>query len=273
MIAVGAISSYDDVNTIILAGRADLCALARPHLWDPHWTLHAAADQGVDDRLDPAVPLRLARAEHGQGRAPDAAATLRRGARVRTVVVTGGKRGIGAAISARTSQGWATSSRSPAPTSTSPTRPRSRACSARSAPSTCWSTTPACPRRAPLEAHDAGRSGSASIAVNATGAFLCTRAVLEGMRERDSGRIVTVASLAGHVGVALHVRLHGVQARGARADARGRGRGRRHRRDRQLGLPRLRAQRHDRRRPSPTSSSAPARTARRRWPRWRRSGG
>src|SRR3954462_10897390 len=47
VIAVGAISSYDDVNTIILAGRADLCALARPHLWDPHWTLHAAADQGV----------------------------------------------------------------------------------------------------------------------------------------------------------------------------------------------------------------------------------
>ena len=44
-IAVGAISSYDDVNTIILAGRADLCALARPHLYDPHWTLHAAAEQ------------------------------------------------------------------------------------------------------------------------------------------------------------------------------------------------------------------------------------
>jgi NAD(P)-dependent dehydrogenase (short-subunit alcohol dehydrogenase family) len=38
------------------------------------------------------------------------------------------------------------------------------------------------------------------LAVNATGAFLCTRAVLEGMRERDTGRIVTVASLAGHVG-------------------------------------------------------------------------
>jgi anthraniloyl-CoA monooxygenase len=47
VIAVGAISSYDDVNTIILAGRADLCALARPHLYDPHWTLHAAAEQGV----------------------------------------------------------------------------------------------------------------------------------------------------------------------------------------------------------------------------------
>jgi anthraniloyl-CoA monooxygenase len=47
-IAVGAISSHDDVNTIVLSGRADLCALARPHLWDPQWTLHAAADQGFD---------------------------------------------------------------------------------------------------------------------------------------------------------------------------------------------------------------------------------
>jgi|SRR5216117_950277 len=46
-IAVGAISSYDDVNTIILAGRADLCALGRAHLYDPAWTLHAAAEQDV----------------------------------------------------------------------------------------------------------------------------------------------------------------------------------------------------------------------------------
>jgi NAD(P)-dependent dehydrogenase (short-subunit alcohol dehydrogenase family) len=38
------------------------------------------------------------------------------------------------------------------------------------------------------------------LGVNATGAFLCTRAVLEGMRDRDEGRIVTVASLASHVG-------------------------------------------------------------------------
>ena len=45
-IAVGAISSYDDVNSILLAGRADLCALGRAHLYDPLWTLHAAADQG-----------------------------------------------------------------------------------------------------------------------------------------------------------------------------------------------------------------------------------
>jgi anthraniloyl-CoA monooxygenase len=45
VIAVGAISSYDDVNTILLAGRADFCALGRPHLYDPNWTLHAAAEQ------------------------------------------------------------------------------------------------------------------------------------------------------------------------------------------------------------------------------------
>ncbi|MFF9048827.1 bifunctional salicylyl-CoA 5-hydroxylase/oxidoreductase [Streptomyces parvulus] len=48
VIAVGAISSWDDVNSLVLAGRADLCALARPHLYDPHWTLHAAAEQGYE---------------------------------------------------------------------------------------------------------------------------------------------------------------------------------------------------------------------------------
>lgn len=45
--AVGAISSFMDVNTILAAGRADLCALARAHLWDPYWTRHAAYDAGV----------------------------------------------------------------------------------------------------------------------------------------------------------------------------------------------------------------------------------
>ena len=41
--AVGAISESDQVNSIIAAGRADLCAIARPHLADPAWTLHEAA--------------------------------------------------------------------------------------------------------------------------------------------------------------------------------------------------------------------------------------
>ncbi len=45
-IAVGMISSYDDMNSIIAAGRADLVALGRAHLYDPNWTLHAAAAQG-----------------------------------------------------------------------------------------------------------------------------------------------------------------------------------------------------------------------------------
>ena len=45
-IAVGNITEPDQVNSIIAAGRADLCALARPHLSDPCWTLHAAAELG-----------------------------------------------------------------------------------------------------------------------------------------------------------------------------------------------------------------------------------
>ena len=44
--AVGNISSYADVNTILAAGRADLCLLARAHLWDPYWTRHAAWELG-----------------------------------------------------------------------------------------------------------------------------------------------------------------------------------------------------------------------------------
>jgi len=39
---VGAISSYEDVNSILAAGRADLCVLARANLYDPYWTRHAA---------------------------------------------------------------------------------------------------------------------------------------------------------------------------------------------------------------------------------------
>jgi anthraniloyl-CoA monooxygenase len=44
--AVGNIFEPDHVNSIIAAGRADLCCLARPHLANPYWTLHAAASLG-----------------------------------------------------------------------------------------------------------------------------------------------------------------------------------------------------------------------------------
>ncbi|MCS6867752.1 bifunctional salicylyl-CoA 5-hydroxylase/oxidoreductase [Thermus sp.] len=45
-IAVGSIYEADHVNTIIAGGRADLCAIARPHLANPHWTLYEAARLG-----------------------------------------------------------------------------------------------------------------------------------------------------------------------------------------------------------------------------------
>lgn len=48
-IAVGAISEADHVNSIIAAGRADLCAVARPHLANPAWTLTEAARIGYAD--------------------------------------------------------------------------------------------------------------------------------------------------------------------------------------------------------------------------------
>ncbi len=44
--AVGNITETDHVNSILLAGRADLVCLARPHLADPYWTLHAAVAMG-----------------------------------------------------------------------------------------------------------------------------------------------------------------------------------------------------------------------------------
>ena len=52
-IAVGNITEPDQVNAIVTAGRADLCALARPHLTDPQWTLRAAAELGYAEQWWP----------------------------------------------------------------------------------------------------------------------------------------------------------------------------------------------------------------------------
>jgi anthraniloyl-CoA monooxygenase len=52
-IAVGNITEADQVNAVIAAGRADLCALARPHLTDPQWTLRAAATLGYGEQWWP----------------------------------------------------------------------------------------------------------------------------------------------------------------------------------------------------------------------------
>jgi len=48
-IAVGAITDADQVNSIIASGRADLCAIGRPHLANPAWTLNEAAKLGFSD--------------------------------------------------------------------------------------------------------------------------------------------------------------------------------------------------------------------------------
>ena len=53
--AVGNIYEIDHVNSILAAGRADLCALARPHQMDPNWTLRAAAEQ---KHAEPPVPVQ-----------------------------------------------------------------------------------------------------------------------------------------------------------------------------------------------------------------------
>ena len=69
-IAVGVISSYDDVNSIVLAGRADLCALGRVHLYDPSWTLHAAVEQEYDGPgVTWPMPWRAGRRKPQAGRA------------------------------------------------------------------------------------------------------------------------------------------------------------------------------------------------------------
>jgi len=53
VMAVGAIQGWDHANTVLTAGRADLCALARPHLIDPHLTLRAAVEYGHDAQAWP----------------------------------------------------------------------------------------------------------------------------------------------------------------------------------------------------------------------------
>ncbi|MGD0722682.1 MAG: bifunctional salicylyl-CoA 5-hydroxylase/oxidoreductase [Roseiarcus sp.] len=73
-VAVGAIADADQVNSIIAAGRADLCAIARPHLADAAWTLHEAAKIGVTSIPWPRQ-YYAGRAQYESGLARAAAAT------------------------------------------------------------------------------------------------------------------------------------------------------------------------------------------------------
>ena len=117
----------------------------------------------------------------------------------RLVVVTGGTRGIGAAIADRF--------RSSGDKVLAPGRAECDVTDEEAVSRYFSSVGPV-----DVLVNNAGISSSAPVSrtslddwraqfeVNATGAFLCTRAVLDGMRSRDSGRIVTVASTASHVG-------------------------------------------------------------------------
>jgi anthraniloyl-CoA monooxygenase len=62
--AVGAITSADQINTLVISGRADLVALGRPHLADPAFTLKAAADYDVRDAGWPRQYLAGAQQAH-----------------------------------------------------------------------------------------------------------------------------------------------------------------------------------------------------------------
>ena len=59
--AVGNISEPDHVNSILMAGRADLVCLARPHLSNPYWTLHAGAQIGDRQATDWPLPYLAGR--------------------------------------------------------------------------------------------------------------------------------------------------------------------------------------------------------------------
>ncbi len=95
--AVGNIYEIDHVNSILAAGRADLCALARPHQMDPNWTLRAAAEQ---KHAEPPVPVQY------QSGYRQLSINLERAGQMRDAgmthaIVTGGGSGIGLAVAHR----------------------------------------------------------------------------------------------------------------------------------------------------------------------------
>jgi anthraniloyl-CoA monooxygenase len=74
-VAVGNVTTADQINTILAAGRADLVALARPHLTDPHFTLRAAAHYGYEPQFWP-NPYRAGKAQIERLAAADRERTL-----------------------------------------------------------------------------------------------------------------------------------------------------------------------------------------------------
>ena len=271
-IAVGAISEADHANSIIAAGRADLCAIARPHLADPAWTLHEAAKIGMKTiawpkqylfrqgairnqsragRRGPA-PLRTdmtrltrstgrscarhRRAERhrrrdracarrgrrrGQPRRAASAAPLRRLARDRART-----RSTGLSSEFDVTDEAAVGS-------------RRRAIARRGSVRSISSSTMPAKRRARLSSKTDAELWTEMLAVNLTGVFLVTRAVLADMLRAPRGRIINIASTAGLTGYA-YVSAYVAAKHGVVGLTRGAGAGiRPHRHDGQRCLPRL----------------------------------
>ena len=288
--AVGNIFEPDHVNSILMAGRADLVCLARPHLADPYWTLHAAAKLGDRGETWPQPYYRRPRSTLSAFRRRRAGANggMTMSLTGKHALVTGGGSGIGAAVAVALADAGAASpfaggakSRSMRP----PNEPQDHSCRSRR-----------CHRsgidRRTLQAAQSARhfdivvanAGSAQSApaekvsaelwtktldVNLTGAFFSVQPAIAGMRERQWGRIVFIASTAGlkrYPYVAPYVAAkHGVVGLARALGARDR-EGRHHR---QCRLPRLTPKRRCSTKPSSALSrrqSAARPTRARCWP-------
>ena len=284
--AVGNIYEPDHVNSILMAGRADLVCLARPHLADPYWTLHAAVtlgDRGVK-WPDPYLPGRDQALPAGRARGS------RFGAQGmiagRHALVTGGGSGVGRAIAlALAGAGVAVTicgRREEALAEVASQSDRIVGIAAdvtdEAAMAALYEKAEAARGPIDIVVANAGMAGSAPAAkttladwqrtldVNLTGAFLTVQPALAGMAERRAGRIVFIASTAGLKGyayVAPYVAAkHGVVGlmRALAAETR------EDRRHRQCGLPGLRRDRHARGERRHASSRRPAARRRKRAP-------
>ncbi len=253
--AVGNIYEPDHANSILMAGRADLVCLARPHLADPYWTLRAARGVGRRRRGVAASLSAGPRPGAPPGRAStgsDPRMTLD----ARRVLITGGGTGVGADLARGFAAAGAdvvvvgrrrepldavaaTDARITADASaTSPTKPTWSGCSPRPDRSTSSSPTRARPRahRSPGRA---STCGSGCWPSTLTGVFLTLREGLRQMEGRGWGRLITVASTAGLEGLLVRLGLLGGQARCGRLDPGGGAGGGRHGHHGERAVPRL----------------------------------